>query len=163
MSGSSRIDWFQFFCTHQFVRCLTWPRSWTAKPASLNWHSVKQNATYTANALPDPRAVMVKPFNTVIADWAVRTTWRSVQHASITVFNLYSDPIDSDILHSRYTKLWSLFTSDIRAPLNGIWFRRMHITRYNTRISSRSEEKKSQVLKKIHLASNCNFKIMRKL
>lgn len=67
----------------------------------------KKKATkYQPNALPNPRAVMIKAFHTVVADRTMRTTWRTIKHASITIFYFHSDAINCNFFCARKLQAW---------------------------------------------------------
>ena len=69
--------------------------------------------TYQPNALPNPGTMVIKPFHTVITNWAVRTSRRPVEHASITILDLNSNSIDLNLLNSRQPQLRSLTSPNI--------------------------------------------------
>jgi hypothetical protein len=50
------------------------------------------------NTLPDPWTMVIKPFDTIIADGAVRAPRRPVQHTSVAILNLDNDAINGYIL-----------------------------------------------------------------
>jgi hypothetical protein len=98
--------------------------------------------------LANPWAVMIKTFHAVIADRAVWASGRSVKQAGVTVFDLHTDSINNDVLCPRQTELLWCLTPNIIAPINAFRFRRMSITRYYTRVSTRCKKKQRQILEK---------------
>lgn len=72
-----------------------------------------KNPTYQSNALPNPGAVVIKPLHTIIANWAVRASRRSVEHASITILDLNSNSIDLNLPNARQPQLRSLAGTNI--------------------------------------------------
>jgi hypothetical protein len=61
---------------------------------------IKKRITYQANTLPNPRAVMVKSFYTVIAYWTMGAARWSVKHASITILDFHSHSIEFHLLNA---------------------------------------------------------------
>lgn len=55
-----------------------------------------------SDTLPDPRAVVIKPLYAIIANRAMRSSQRPVEHASLAVFDFYRVPVDQHIFDSRY-------------------------------------------------------------
>lgn len=56
---------------------------------------------YHSDALTDPRAVMVKAFDTIVTNGTVRAAWGPVKHASVTVFDPNRNPVDHNFFGSR--------------------------------------------------------------
>lgn len=58
-------------------------------------------SAYQPNALPNPRAVVIKSFNTIVAYRTVGATGRSVEHASVTILDLHCNAINLNFLDAR--------------------------------------------------------------
>jgi len=64
--------------------------------------------TDLSNALPNPRAVMIKVLDTVITFGAVGAARRPIYHASFTVFHFHRHAIDHNLFYPRELKsMWS--------------------------------------------------------
>jgi hypothetical protein len=61
----------------------------------------RYDQTYQSNTLTNPRAMMIKLLNTVITNRAMRSTWWTIEQASITKLHFHCMAIDYHILHSR--------------------------------------------------------------
>jgi hypothetical protein len=86
---------------------------------------------------------MVETFHTIVADRAMRATWRPVQHAGVTVFCFHGGSIYFDILNSGQTQRWSLVRPNLCITFR---FWTMRVAKYDARISPRSEKQKTQIL-----------------
>ena len=70
------------------------------------WHACdtderkKQPIVSLANAIPDPRAMMVKTFNAIVTDRAVSTPRRSVNVASIAILQAKWMTAQNDIQYT---------------------------------------------------------------
>lgn len=103
--------------------------------------------TYQSYALSNPRTVVIKALHTVITDRTVRASRWSIQHAGVTVLNLNKDSIYKYILCPWQTQLlWCLTIPSIIVHINGFRFRRMGVTGYYTRISTRGKKQQCQIL-----------------
>jgi hypothetical protein len=59
---------------------------------------VAGSVTYKSNALADPWAVVVKLVDAVVADGAVRGSWRTVPQAGLAELHLHREAVDDDVL-----------------------------------------------------------------
>ena len=104
--------------------------------------------TYSSNTLANPRAVMVELFNAVVANRAVGTARRPIEHASVTVLDLKRNPINLYFLNARESQLRSLASSCIHvAAVKGFRLWRMSVSRDDSWISSGCKQQKNQILK----------------
>lgn len=105
--------------------------------------------TYKTNALTNPRAMVIKFLNAIVANRAMGATRRTVEHTRVTVFHPHSNTVDYNFFRSRKLEAWCL-----SSPMLG-WHRRlvtnfifwgMWIPWNYTRVPGGSKEKQHQYL-----------------
>ena len=104
--------------------------------------------TYQTNTLANPRAVMVKLFNAVVANRAVGAARRPVEHAGVAVLDLECDSINLYFLNAREPQLRSLASSCVHvAAVKGFRLWRMSVSRDDSWISSGCKQQKDYILR----------------
>ena len=103
--------------------------------------------TYQTNTLANPRAVMVKLFNAVVADRAVGTARRPVEHAGVAVLDLEYDSIQLYFLDAREPQLRSLASSCVHVAVKRFRLWRMSVSRDDSWISSGCKQQKDYILR----------------
>ena len=112
---------------------------------------LRSHIPYQSDALTNPRAVVVELLHTVIAYRAVRATRWPIKHASVTVLDLHSYPVDDNVFNTWQAPRWSLVSPCVRTPFEVFWLWRVSIAWHYTWVSSRGQNKKNQILENITL------------